>query len=129
MKTDTQTLTRKLDGVFSKWVRYSAAKKGVVKCVTCGKLDVPERMDAGHFVPRQHLFTRWDERNVNPQCMSCNRFKEGAKHAYAQYLMEKYGPEVIAELNSAVWKVAKWDATALKEKIDHYKTELKNYGV
>jgi len=55
-------------------------------------------MDAGHYVRRGKWRTRYDERNVNPQCHTCNRNYEGSKPAYTVYLIRKYGPKIIEEL-------------------------------
>jgi hypothetical protein len=115
-------LEAKLDRVFSKWVRFSRAKGGYCKCVTCGKIDAPERMDAGHFVGRQYRATRWDERNVHPQCIRCNRFGEGEKDAYADFIVRTYGADVLSELVAKKHTVAKHTTEDLLELIKKYST-------
>lgn len=80
-------------------------------------------MDAGHYISRSHMATRYDERNVHPQCVPCNRFQEGSRPAYAQYLIAEYGPEIIddlvklgntikqfrlPELKKLAWTLRKW---------------------
>lgn len=40
----------------------------------------------------------YDERNVNGQCAPCNLYKSGNLAAYARYLKEKYGHEILDEI-------------------------------
>jgi len=101
----TTSLQTKLDTLFSLYIRKkSATKDGMVRCVTCGKYDHWKEMDAGHYISRQYLTTRYDERNVHVQCRSCNRFHEGMKDEYTLFLMRTYGHQVLEELNQAKWK-------------------------
>lgn len=73
----------KLDAVFSEYIRLSHADEyGIVKCVTCGKYDHWKRMDCGHFIPRTHLATRFNEVNCAPQCPECNQWKGGMLEKY-----------------------------------------------
>lgn len=117
---------KKLDRVFSLYVRHSAAgKRGYCKCVTCGKLAPPEDMHAGHYVDRTYKCTRWDERNVHPQCVSCNTYHEGQKDEYALFLTEKYGAKVLTELNIAKHQICKYPDFLIKEMIREYTAKLK----
>lgn len=120
---------KRLDRAFSKWVRHSNAKKGYCKCVTCPHIDTPERMDAGHYIDRTHKATRWDERNVWPQCTNCNRFHEGMKDEYALYLVKKYGADILAELNKAKWTPFKMNDLQALEMAKDYERKVKElYG-
>ena len=59
-------------------------------------------MDAGHFKGRGiggGSGAYFDERNIHLQCKQCNGFKQGAYPEYEQFLIDKYGPEIIDELN------------------------------
>lgn len=125
MKRAPAKLEDQLDRIFSKWVRFSNAPKGYCRCVTCGKIDAPEMMDAGHYISRANRCTRWDERNVWPQCRSCNRFKEGAKDAYALFLTKKFGTGVLEELNRAKNQICKMGTPWLEESIKDYKARVK----
>lgn len=122
----TQKLVKKLDKIFSKWVRFKDAKKGYVKCITCGKIEPPEDCDAGHYISREVKALRWDERNVHPQCRQCNRFKEGRKDEYALALQRLYGKDILEELNKEKWMPFRLDSLVLQEMIKDYKNKLKN---
>ena len=68
-------------------------------CCSCGKGIT--RGDAGHFIGKGfggRSGVRYDERNINLQCIPCNRFQEGNKLEYRRFMLEKYGQEVIDEL-------------------------------
>lgn len=95
---DYRWFAAKLDRVFSKWIRMRDCQDGVGNCISCGKLISYEQMDAGHFIGRQHLGTRWNEKNTHGQCRSCNRFNEGNKGMYQTTLISKYGPSILDEL-------------------------------
>ena len=67
-------------------------------CVTCGSVKAPDKLDASHFISREHLATMFDERNVHTACVSCNRFKQGKWPEYFEFMEVQYGIEVIREL-------------------------------
>lgn len=80
-----QARIRVLDRVFSEYVRLRLAdRNGFVKCMSCGRLLHWQACDAGHYVSRRFMGTRWDLRNVWPQCQRCNRFAEGEKGLFAR---------------------------------------------
>lgn len=106
-----------LDSVFSKYIR----QRDDGQCFTCPKKDDPKNMQCGHFVPRQYLSVRYDERNCNCQCYACNMLYGGQGATYAIRLAAKYGQEVVEELESLRWKTVKLDADWYEEKIEHYK--------
>ena len=118
------TLIKKLDRIFSEYIRRRDAKDGVARCVTCGKYDDWKRFHAGHFVVRQHKSTRWSERNVWPQCPSCNSFHEGAKDEYSLFLVRKFGPAILEELNYHKHSIFKLDKLWLETMIKEYQAKL-----
>lgn len=99
----------KLDKLFSEYVRRSAADdRGYVKCVTCGKVaHWKDGMQAGHYVPRNHLAIRYDETNVHVQCVGCNVFKKGNMDAYALFMLRTYGREKLEELERKKHEITK----------------------
>jgi hypothetical protein len=83
-------------------------------------------MDAGHYVSRKHAATRYDERNVHPQCRACNRFDGGNAAGYALFLIRTYGQEIIEELNVKGHQVYRSRRPALEEMIDDYSRKLRD---
>ena len=81
---------RKLDTVFSIYIRMSRSIDGMCTCCTCGKMGHWKQFDNGHFISRAKYPTRWDERNCHPQCRQCNRFDEGRKNDYERFIAKRY---------------------------------------
>ena len=113
-----------LDKLFSKYIRFKDAQNGYVRCYTCNAVHPPEEVDAGHYITRQHMATRWDERNVKPQCRKCNRFESGVSDEFALHLLKDYGQDVLDELNKAKWTPTKIDTMQIVVLIEKYKEKL-----
>ena len=131
MKTKTKrpasikTLKNKLDRAFSEFIRLrDSDKNGYGRCISCGKIVFWKESDAGHYVNRQHMGTRFSERNVNLQCRSCNRFDEGNNIGYTRGLISKYGMKVITDLEVKKHTVSKMTAFDYEVLIEHYKKEV-----
>ncbi len=63
--------------------------------------------------------TFMDERNVHPQCISCNLYKSGNLIEYSIFMKEKYGWEVVDELRALskqIWKPTRDDLEAIINK-------------
>lgn len=112
MKTYRQKLKRKLWLACSRYIRLRDSIEYCQKSripiwpemgvyCSCGKVIDMEKADAGHFISRGiggSSGVYFDERNIHLQCRSCNRFAEGNKEEYRQFMLEKYGQDVIDEL-------------------------------
>lgn len=66
-------------------------------CFTCGSKHKPQN---GHFVPRTWSLLRYDLRNNNCQCYSCNVCRKGNLDEYAFRLQEKYGKNIVEVLHN-----------------------------
>ncbi len=113
-------LEKKLDRIFSVFVRLRHARNGYCQCVTCGKWHHWKDIDAGHYWKRQHQATRWDERNVHPQDTHCNKFRGGAEAEHATYILAKYGKAVYDELAVKHSMIAKFTRADLEGMIEKY---------
>ena len=110
-----RTIIKRLDKKFSRMRRLQGADaEGYCTCVTCGKVEHWKKCDAGHYVERDILWTRFDKMNVWPQCQHCNRFKGGRKGWYGAFLRAQFGNESIdcmvalskkADLRNSVEKI------------------------
>ncbi len=123
-KLKRSTLINKLDIIFSKYIRLSNAdKNGYCECFTCGKkLKWNKGIDAGHFMSRKNLSTRWDERNVKPQCKYCNNWGAGEQYKFSMML----GAELSDELFILSKKTIKFSNYELIEMYDYYKNIVKD---
>jgi hypothetical protein len=123
-KPTRSKLVKKLDVVFSQYIRLSNAdKRGMCTCITCGKVGhwKTSGIQAGHFISRKHYSTRWDERNVKPQCVGCNVYRYGEQYKYSLYL----GDNLSTELYEKSKNVTKFTNVELQEMIDNYSTLVK----
>lgn len=110
---------KKLDSLFSRYIRNLYAVNGYVSCYTCGREGYIKEMQNGHFVPRQYMATRWDERNCRPQCYACNMLYNGQPSAFALRL-EQETPGIVKELETLRKSVRQWTIDELKKEIDKY---------
>ena len=118
-------LIKELDKWFSLYIRQKDANfKGFVKCYTCDKKMNWKESDAGHYIKRNHLGARWDERNVKPQCARCNRWLNGNQDEFAVRLMEDYGSDILEELQELKRTVFKPTREGLKQQIEIYKLKV-----
>ena len=101
-------LTKKLDVAFSKMIRKRDDKGGYFICCSCGQTKSSEQADAGHFINRKWVSTRWHEENVHSQCRACNRFDEGNASGYALFMINKYGKERVEFLQALSRHTAKY---------------------
>lgn len=120
-------LKKRLDALFSLYVRYSAVEKdGQVSCYTCPFRGLPRQLQNGHFVPRQYLSLRYDEVNCHPQCYACNQLYNGQPSAYAERLERDYGTGTVAALERHRHQVVPF--FPYEEMIEIYKGKLAATG-
>lgn len=115
-----QVLVTDLDLVFSKYIRLKYAdENGMVKCYTCPTVEPWTMITNGHYISRQHMFLRWDERNCKPQCDMCNVKKHGNIKAYTKQLQLEYPglTDILFEESATVYK---WTREELKSMIFDY---------
>lgn len=123
---ETQKLIKKLDTVFSQYIRLKYAdNNGMVKCYTCGRYHHWKEMDAGHYISRRHYGTRWEERNVRPQCTACNIYNQGSADSFCRNLIKEYGVEVLDLLAVKKNNIFKLNSFTLNLLITEYKEKLK----
>ena len=80
--------------LFSEWVRRSEANaQGFVQCVTCKKYLHWKDAQAGHYI---HGTGFRIPELVHSQCPQCNGFKSGNLIAYKEYMLERYGADMLA---------------------------------
>ena len=94
----------KIDKVFHEYIRRRDADNntGNCNCISCGKTIHFSESDAGHFISRKYLITRYDERNVNLQCRKCNRFEYGRQYEYSIALGQELSQELLQTSRSMV---------------------------
>ena len=124
------SLKNKLDEIFSRYIRLRdcLATTGTPvrgRCITCGVVKDYQDLEAGHFQSRRYGATRFDIRNVNIQCESCNRFHSGRQEIYAKAIDRKYGLGTVERLEIKGRQHFQFRSYELEEQIRYYRKRIK----
>ena len=117
-------LKKKLDAVFSKYIRQKHSMGGFCYCYTCGKRMEIKESQCGHFVSRGYLSTRWDEENTRPQCVGCNIWGNGKPLDFEEKLKKEIGVSKVEKLKMKRHKILKVSSLWYEEQIEHYQNLL-----
>ena len=116
-KPSLSALRKKLDAVFSEWIRKRDAHgKDYAHCCTCNRAYPWKSMDCGHFIRRQHTAVRWTATNAHAQCKRCN-LQGGEMVNYYQFMLRQYGQDVIDELQRRKHQAPRFRRADYKEMI------------
>jgi hypothetical protein len=117
MKKPLPKLLKQAQIVFNKWIRERDKDLG---CISCGgSVD-----HAGHyFAQGSNSALRFDEMNVNGQCVGCNTYKHGNLINYRKGLVKRYGKEETEQFEILAERGAyKWSRSEVEEIIKKYTT-------
>lgn len=120
-KLTRSKLVKKLDTIFSQYIRRKNAIEGMATCFTCGKVDEWKALQNGHFQSRKHYSTRWDEINCQVQCPKCNIWNSGEQFLFAKNLDSKYGKGTANRLHIKAQQTVKLANFEIEELIIKYK--------
>ena len=120
-KLTRSKLVKKLDSLFSQYIRKKNAVDEIASCFTCGKSDHWKRLQNGHFQSRRHYSTRWDEINCQVQCAGCNVFKYGEQYVFGNKLDQKFGSGTAERLHIKAKQIVKLSDSDLEDLIKRYK--------
>lgn len=125
-QTNQATLVKKLDKVFSQYIRLRDSDiNGMFRCISCGKIKPFGQADAGHFHSRRHMATRFDEDNVSAECRACNRFSADHLIGYRENLIKKIGTQRFQLLEVKAHSIKKWSCFELEQLIKYYTVLVK----
>jgi hypothetical protein len=97
----------------------------LVRCYTCTWIGHYKECDAGHFIRRGHHAVRWDLRNIRPQCVECNRSKNGQPKIFEEELREEIGDDEVDSLIERSREVRFFDQQAKENLLHNLKTLAK----
>ncbi len=120
-----KTIVRKLDKIFADYIKLRDCPDGYGKCCSSGRYLPKDQMDAGHFINRKWMATRWHEDNVHAQSRSDNRFNEGNPAGYALFMIEKYGKKHVEYLLALSRERAGFTDSDGELMIKQYKQKIK----
>ena len=120
-KLTRSKLVKKLDTIFSQYIRQKNSIDEIATCFTCGKQDHWKKLQNGHFQSRRHYSTRWDEVNCQVQCAGCNVFKYGEQYIFGNKLDQKFGEGTSRRLHIKGKQIVKLSDSDLEDLIKRYK--------
>ena len=124
-KLSRSKLIKKLDSIFSIYIRRKGAINDIATCFTCDKKDHWKKLQNGHFQSRKHYSTRWDEINCQIQCAGCNVFKYGEQYVFGNRLDKKYGTGTAERLHKKAKHIIKLADFEIIDLINKYEKFVK----
>jgi len=117
----------KIDKPFHEYIRRRDAdnSSGYCQCISCKKPIHFTESDAGHFIGRGALSTRWDENNVYAQCRKCNRFEYGRQYEYSLNLGSQLAEDLLIK-SKQIYKLSEPEYQDLFETFRDKLAELKS---
>jgi hypothetical protein len=114
-------LTKKLDRIFSVYVRLSGVKKEhIAQCFTCDKVLHWREIQCGHFQSRRFYSTRFHVLNCKPQCYACNIGLSGNQYIFGVNLDKLHGEGTAESMVRASREVKKFTSAEMMELITMY---------
>lgn len=111
-------LLKKAQDTFNAFIRLRDCEKG---CISCNG---PVEQAGHYFSAGHHSLLRFNEVNVNGQCIRCNCFLHGNLIHYRSGLLKRYGEAKLLHLESVARRtVKKWSRAELEAIIQLYKDE------
>jgi len=115
----------KLWKIFSVYIRLrDSDENGMVRCITSGRLIHWKEADAGHFISRRHLATKYHEHNVNAQSRHDNRFASGEQFKHSKAIDKKWGAGTSDRLLVMSRTTCKRGKFEIAELTKHYTMEV-----
>lgn len=125
-KKERAKVIEQLDKVFSEYIRRRYADDhGFVQCYTCGATKHWKEMHAGHFQSRSKYATRWNETNVQVQCVSCNIFKAGEQFKFGIHLDQEHGEGTAEEMMYLANQSGKFTIMELRDMVKEFQQKLR----
>lgn len=124
-KKSRKNIVKRLDTVFSLYIRLREAENEIVECFTCSKKShFKKGMQCGHFQSRKNYSTRWDPDNCRVQCYVCNVMKYGEQYKFGLKLDKLFGKGTAESLLIKSKKTVKYSDDDLETLITYYNNLL-----
>lgn len=119
-KSRRKSLENKLDRLFSQYIRQ---RDGNI-CFTCGASGDDTVVQAGHLITRGRRVVRYDPRNGQCQCRTCNLIHEHRPEIFTKKYILKYGAKAYDKLVSDSWEDKKFTLSELEALVDKFEKLL-----
>ena len=131
IEKELETIQQKVlrvQAVFNKFIRLRDNGKECISCDTILNFE-KKKFDAGHlFNANNHWNIRFDEQNVNGQCVKCNKHLHGNLLSYREKMIQRWGEDTLNRLQLVSKKIRHFTKFELEEILDEYKYLNKNYN-
>ncbi len=121
-------LKKKAIETFNRWIRERDMKgepgSEYFICSACHKRKSKHLCQAGHYYSAgEYPRLRFNEQNVNAECIQCNYYSGDHLIGYAETIKEKWGVDALDTLDRIAKDKTpfKWDRFSLIEIIEKYK--------
>lgn len=129
-KVSKRGLIKKLDTVFSLWVRTKDADfNGMVHCYTCPAFKHWKQMQCGHFISRVYYSLRWEPDNCRVQCASCNLYHQGEQYTFGKNLEKELGNLRIEQMREIKNHASGFSVQDYLDKIEYFNSRLEEVGI
>ena len=107
--------------------RYIRLRDTPGPCCTCGKYLTFDTSECGHFITRDKIATRWDERNAHAQCKHCNSRRKGEQGLHLLEVDKRHGEGTAEELIYRSRHPASMPEFEARQLIERFKKLCKEY--
>lgn len=121
----TPSTEKKLDAVFSLYIRHKYSIDGYCRCYTCGTPIPIAQAQNGHCLGRSNRGVRFNENDCRPQCLPCNYFNKDMDAVFKMKLIREIGAEEYGKLTQLSFGITQMPEYEAKEMIELYKQKLK----
>lgn len=95
-------------------------------CISCGK-HWQKNFQAGHlFSVGGHSAVRFDEENINGQCLECNSSSVFDVEKYIQEFEKRYSKDEFEVLRVKAYEEKRWTVEELKNLAAYFRSKIKN---
>lgn len=125
-------LIKRLDKIFSEFIRLRDTQPWNFqygRCISCGRILPWAKLQCGHYHSRVHMNTRFDEKNCNIECVSCNIFSADHLIGYRKNLIKKIGEKEVDMLDVRAHQSKNYSLFELQILIDYYTKEVKKLKI
>ena len=101
-------------------------ENGYGKCCSCGEVKSWGDLHGGHFQAKGVNYNAacLEEDNVHAQCSTCNTYRQGNPAGYGQYMLDRYGNDVIEYIKQKSYEIL--DIEEVREMARIYKQKCKD---
>lgn len=118
-------LIKEADLIFAEYIKLRDTNNGVINCFVCGKPVKRNESEAMHFIPRQHMNTRYNPHNVFAGDVDCNKFDPDHNERFHDKIVSTFGRDFVMGLTVLGVSLMKPTRSDIQEIIDTYKEKVK----